>query len=330
MMEGMKKKRGLGTVATETMGRVMLSAMLVAHGVKDEETLQLTFNGDGLARGVMAISDGACNVRAWIGNPELDAELKDPATGRSNVRGAVGRGTLQVVKVRLLIRSFWSSQVQPASQLTRRSLAPSTEPPDVAHPLQRRGGDRVGGGGARCGVLPRELGAAQHGHRRGAAPGPGLGHGCVTMRRVSACVRCVDGGPLTPLPNPQSTVESAGGFYIEMMPGVEEDSIVQVEANLADLKEKYGSLDPGQLFSGQKPLTPYKLVKELLYGLGVSTATETFPQYKCTCSSEKVFRALKVCWCRVRLGDGGTRRASGTHLFSHTVTCTDSVGGGDR
>ena len=31
--------------------------------MQDEETLQLTFNGDGLARGVMAISDGSCNVR---------------------------------------------------------------------------------------------------------------------------------------------------------------------------------------------------------------------------------------------------------------------------
>lgn len=78
---------------------------------------------------------------------------------------------------------------------------------------------------------------------------------------------------------------------------MEEDSILQIEANLSDLKEKYGSLDPGQLFAGAKPLTPYKLVKELLYGLGVSTAAETLPQYKCTCSEEKVFRALKVRGC---------------------------------
>lgn len=31
----------------------MLATMLVAHGIKDEETLQLTFNGNGLAGGVM-------------------------------------------------------------------------------------------------------------------------------------------------------------------------------------------------------------------------------------------------------------------------------------
>jgi len=46
----------------------------------------------------MAISDGACNVRSWIGNPDLE-ELKDPETGRANIKAAVGRGTLQVVKV---------------------------------------------------------------------------------------------------------------------------------------------------------------------------------------------------------------------------------------
>jgi hypothetical protein len=32
--------------------------MLVAHGIKDEETLQLTFNGNGLARGVMVSKAG--------------------------------------------------------------------------------------------------------------------------------------------------------------------------------------------------------------------------------------------------------------------------------
>lgn len=34
MIAGMKTKRELGAVATELMGRTMLSAMLVAHGVK--------------------------------------------------------------------------------------------------------------------------------------------------------------------------------------------------------------------------------------------------------------------------------------------------------
>jgi hypothetical protein len=77
------------------LGRVMLSTMLVAHGIKDQETLQFTFNGNGLAKGVLAISDGACNVRGWIGNTDLD-ELKDPETGFSNIKGAVGEGTLQV------------------------------------------------------------------------------------------------------------------------------------------------------------------------------------------------------------------------------------------
>lgn len=33
--------------------RVMLATVLAAHGIKDEETLQLKFAGDGLSKGVM-------------------------------------------------------------------------------------------------------------------------------------------------------------------------------------------------------------------------------------------------------------------------------------
>lgn len=116
-------------------------------------------------------------------------------------------------------------------------------------------------------------------------------------------------------------------------PGVEEDSIIQIEANLSDLKEKYGSLDPGQLFSGAKPLTPYKLVKELLYGLGVSTAAETLPQYKCTCSEEKVFRALKVrsCWGVLEMaGTVDTHATDWDGPSSVLYPPKAAVGGGDR
>lgn len=87
-------------------------------------------------------------------------------------------------------------------------------------------------------------------------------------------------------------VLSAGGFYVEMMPGAEEESIAQVEQNLMALREKYGSLDPGRLFWGEKKMSPYKLVDALLEGLGVGMAEETQPAYKCGCSKEKVVRAI--------------------------------------
>lgn len=64
LVEGMRKKRELGAVATETMGRVMLSAMLVAHGVKVGETSCIADVGSCLVgingcRGIASASAGA-------------------------------------------------------------------------------------------------------------------------------------------------------------------------------------------------------------------------------------------------------------------------------
>ena len=236
MMQAIKDKRELSGVATELLGRVMLSTILVANGMKDEETMQLTFNGNGAAKGVMAISDGACNVRAWIGNSDLD-DLRDPETGKADIKAAVGKGTLQVVKN----HPSWRIPYNGVTELVSGEIAP-----DVAFYLASS-------------------------EQRNTA----IGVGCH-----------VD--PVT------GTVESAGGWVVEMLPGVEEESILKLEVNLAVLKEMWGSLDPGQLFAGVKPMTPYKLVKTLLDGLGVGMAEETVPAYRCTCSKEKVFRALNL------------------------------------
>lgn len=236
MVQAIKEKRELSGVATELLGRVMLSTMLVANGIKDEETLQLTFNGDGQAKGVMAISDGACNVRAWIGNSDLD-DLRDPETLKADIKSAVGKGTLQVVKNHPSWRIPYNGVVE---------IASGEVAPDVAFYLASS-------------------------EQRNTALGVGL--------------------QVDPL---SGNVASAGGFYVEMMPGVEEESVLKVEVNLAVIKERFGSVDAGHLFALKEPITPYKLVKMLLDGLGVSMASESLPTYRCTCSAEKVFRALSL------------------------------------
>lgn len=174
MVQAIRDKRELSAVSTELLGRVMLSAMLVANGIKDEETLQLTFSGDGAAKGVMAISDGACNVRAWIGNSDLD-DLKDPETGRADIKAAVGKGTLQVVKNHPSWRIPYNGVVQ---------IASGEVAPDVAFYLASS-------------------------EQRNTALGVGLS-----------------------LDPKTGEVESAGGFYIEMMPGVEEESVLKVEVTV--------------------------------------------------------------------------------------------------
>ena len=71
-------------------------------------------------------------------------------------------------------------------------------------------------------------------------------------------------------------VHLAGGFYIEMLPGADESSVVMVEANLQGLLDRAGSLDPAKLLD---IMSPYELVESLLDGLGIQLAQEKKPEY---------------------------------------------------
>ena len=57
--------QGLGGLAAAALGRALTCTLLVADGLKDDETFQVNFRGDGPLRGVLAIANGALEaVRA--------------------------------------------------------------------------------------------------------------------------------------------------------------------------------------------------------------------------------------------------------------------------
>merc|ERR1719238_2638158 len=78
----------------------MTCALLVADGVKDEETFQVNFRGDGPLRGVMATANGKLESRGYVGNPAVT--LPPNAKGKFDVGAGVGAGTLQVVRTKKL------------------------------------------------------------------------------------------------------------------------------------------------------------------------------------------------------------------------------------
>ena len=76
-------------VPADAIGRTAVCALMMSNGMQEEQTCQITLNGDGPLRGAVAISDGVGNVRAYVGSPMLgDIELPE----------AVGKGMVQVVK----------------------------------------------------------------------------------------------------------------------------------------------------------------------------------------------------------------------------------------
>ncbi len=91
------KYHNTAPTATAALGRVMTAASLMGARLKNkDDSLTLTFKGDGPAGIVMAVSDYSGNVKGYIENPSVDLPLKP--SGKLDVSGAVGSGFMSVVR----------------------------------------------------------------------------------------------------------------------------------------------------------------------------------------------------------------------------------------
>lgn len=82
---------------TAVLGRALTAASLMGTLLKDRDnSLTLQFKGDGPAGLVVCVSDYMGNVRGYAENP--DCELPPNAIGKLDVGGAVGQGTMYVIK----------------------------------------------------------------------------------------------------------------------------------------------------------------------------------------------------------------------------------------
>lgn len=89
MMNELMLQHDLSEVAADALGRSIICGLLLSNGMQEEQTYQLTINGDGPLRGVFSICTGKGEARGYVGNSALNG---------FNLEEAIGKGTVQVVK----------------------------------------------------------------------------------------------------------------------------------------------------------------------------------------------------------------------------------------
>jgi molecular chaperone Hsp33 len=109
--------------ASAALGRTLTASLLLGSMLKEDEKLSLQFMGRGPLRGIFAEANGQGEVRGFVYYPRTHLPLKH---GKLNVGGAVGEGTLTVIRS------------QPWSKEPYRSILPIVSGEigsDIAHYL---------------------------------------------------------------------------------------------------------------------------------------------------------------------------------------------------
>ncbi len=97
MTETARALHNTSPVATAALGRLMTAGAMMGSMMKGEkDILTLQIKGDGPLGGLIVTADSAANVKGYVYHPGI---VNDPNyLGKLDVGGAIGYGTLQVIK----------------------------------------------------------------------------------------------------------------------------------------------------------------------------------------------------------------------------------------
>jgi len=100
LVSEVRARHDLSPTATAATGRLVTGAALFGAGLKGSERLSLQITGDGPIGSIGAdtwlLGDDALGVRGYARYPHVDIPLNE--RGKFDVAGAIGEGSLQVVK----------------------------------------------------------------------------------------------------------------------------------------------------------------------------------------------------------------------------------------
>ncbi|WAM34379.1 Hsp33 family molecular chaperone HslO [Caldicellulosiruptor morganii] len=97
IVEEARRIHNLPPIPTAALGRLLTAASMMGVMLKGEKhTLSIQISCSGILKGLVAVSDSKGNVKGYVKNKEVLTEINQ--AGKLNVRGAIGDGTLTVIK----------------------------------------------------------------------------------------------------------------------------------------------------------------------------------------------------------------------------------------
>ncbi len=96
-VEEARTRHQTSPVMTAALGRLLSAGAMMGAMMKGErDVLTLQISGDGPARGLTVTADSRGRVKGYAANPSADLPLN--AQGKLDVGGAIGKGTLRVIR----------------------------------------------------------------------------------------------------------------------------------------------------------------------------------------------------------------------------------------
>ena len=211
-------------VVTAALGRLLTAASMMGNMLKDKDnSITLKITGDGPIGTLVAASDSDGNFRGYVTTQIVEIPLN--SKGKLDVGGAVGKGTLYVIKD-LGMKEPYIGQIP----LTSGEIAE-----DITS------------------------------------------YYAISEQIPTICALGV-------LVNPDLTVNVAGGFIIQLLPGYADADIDKLEDSVKDLEPVTKMLSDGK--------TPEEILRIALKNFEVEVLYEQTIAYKCKCSRQRTESAL--------------------------------------
>ena len=116
MVEDARRAHDTTPVCTAALGRLLTGGVMIGSMLKEDKALvTIQIRGDGPAGGLTVTADSHFHAKGYVNNPHVQIPLKP--NGKLDVSGAIGKGTLTVIRDIGLKESYVGTCQMPSAEI---------------------------------------------------------------------------------------------------------------------------------------------------------------------------------------------------------------------